>query len=97
MDKRKVKSEEDLSHMMLPMANDVIGIAKKLLGFDRVLVNCKDCKEHLCQIRGKMKIRTWVRLGDTVLVSPCGFQSDKRGDIIWRYKGNRAEWPRRNG
>jgi len=95
--KRKVKSEEELKNMMLPVANDVLGIAEKLLGFDRVMVKCQDGHERLCRIRGKMKRRAWIRLRDIVLVSPWDFQSDKRGDIIWRYKRNQAEWLRRNG
>ena len=95
--KKKVKSEEELKNMVLPVANDVIGTAKKMLGFDRVLVSCQDGKERLCRIRGKMKRRMWIRLGDIVLVSPWDFQSDKRGDIIWRYKRNQAEWLRRKG
>jgi len=32
-----------------------------------------------------------------VLVSPWDFQRDKRGDIIWRYTKNQAEWLRREG
>jgi len=95
--KRKVKSEEELKNMVLPTANDVLGIAEKLLGFDRILVKCQDGHERLCRIRGKMKRRAWIRLRDIVLVSPWDFQSDKRGDIIWRYKRNQAEWLRRNG
>lgn len=97
MGKRKVKSEEELNVMKLPVANDVIGIAKKMLGFDRIMVSCQDGKERLCRIRGKIKRRMWIRLGDIVLVSPWDFQYDTRGDIIWRYKRNQAEWLRKNG
>ena len=97
MGKRKVKSEEELKNMVLPAASDVMGIAERMLGFDRVLVKCQDGHERLCRIRGKMKRRMWIRLGDIVLVSPWDFQSDKRGDIIWRYKRNRDEWLKSNG
>ena len=97
MGKRKVKSEEELKVTVLPVANDVMGVAEKMLGFDRILVRCQDGKERLCRIRGKMKRRMWIRQGDIVLVSPWDFQSDKRGDIIWRYKRNQAEWLRRKG
>ncbi len=97
MGKKKVKSEEKSSVKVLPVANDVMGIAKKMLGFDRILVSCQDGKERLCRIRGKMKRRMWIRQGDIVLVSPWDFQSDKRGDIIWRYRRNQADWLRRNG
>lgn len=97
MGKKKVISEEELSEMVLPVANDVLGVAIKLLGFDRVFVKCQDGHERLCRIRGKMKRRVWIREGDIVLVSPWDFQSDKRGDIIWRYKRSQAEWLRRKG
>lgn len=97
MGKKKVLSEDELSEMVLPSANDVLGVAVKLLGFDRVLVRCQDGHERLCRIRGKMKRRVWIREGDIVLVSPWDFQSDKRGDIFWRYKRSQAEWLRRKG
>jgi translation initiation factor 1A len=95
--RRKIKSEEEFKVTVLPVANDVIGVAKKMLGFDRIMVSCQDGKERLCRIRGKMKRRMWIRLGDIVLISPWDFQSDKRGDIIWRYKRNQLGWLRRNG
>ncbi len=97
MGKKKVLSEEELSEMVLPVANDVLGIAVKMLGYDRVLVKCQDGHERLCRIRGKMKRRVWIREGDIVLVSPWDFQSDKRGDIFWRYKRSQAEWLRKKG
>ena len=97
MGKKKVLSEDELSEMVLPSTNDVLGVAIKLLGFDRVLVKCQDGHERLCRIRGKMKRRVWIRQGDIVLVSPWDFQSDKRGDIFWRYKRSQAEWLRRKG
>jgi len=95
--KRKVKSEEELKITVLPVANDIMGVAEKMLGFDRILVRCQDGKERICRIRGKMKRRMWIRQGDIVLVSPWDFQSDKRGDIIWRYKRNQVGWLRKNG
>lgn len=97
MGKKKVKSEEEFKNMVLPAGSDVLGIAEKLLGFDRVLVKCQDGHERLCRIRGKMKRRAWVRRGDIVLVSPWDFQFEERGDIIWRYKKNQAGWLRSKG
>jgi len=94
--KKKVLSEEEISDMVLPTANDVLGVAIKLLGFDRVLVKCQDGNERLCRIRGKMKRRVWIREGDVVLVSPWDFQSNKRGDVTWRYTRAQAEILRKN-
>lgn len=97
MGKRKVKSEGNLQRMILPSANDVLGIAIKMLGSERILVKCQDGKERLCRIRGKLKRRVWVREGDVVLVSPWDFQFDTRGDIFWRYRKNQVEWLRNHG
>jgi translation initiation factor 1A len=95
--KKKVLSEGELSEMVLPSANDVLGVATKLLGFDRVMVKCQDGRERLCRIRGKMKRRVWIRVGDVVLVSPWDFESDRRGDLFWRYTRAQAEDLRRRG
>ncbi len=97
MGKKKVLSEGALSQMVLPSANDVLGIATKMLGYDRVMVKCQDGRERLCRIRGKMKRRVWIRVGDVVLVSPWDFESDKRGDLFWRYTRAQAEDLRRRG
>ena len=97
MGKKKIISEDEIKDMILPVANDVLGIAVKMLGFDRFLVKCQDGNERLCRIRGKMKRRVWIREGDIVLVSPWDFQSDKRGDIIWRYRKSQADLLRKNG
>ncbi len=97
MGKKKVISEGALSEMVYPSAGDVLGVVVKLLGFDRILVKCQDGYERLCRIRGKMKRRVWIRESDVVLVSPWEFQSDKRGDVVWRYTHGQAEALRRKG
>jgi len=94
--KRKVK-RENWNTIKMPAGNDVIGIAKKMLGFDRLMVSCQDGYERLCRIRGKMKRRMWIRVGDIVLVSPWEVQATERGDIIWRYTRNQADVLRRKG
>ncbi len=97
MGKKKVISEGELSEMVYPSGGDVLGVVVKLLGFDRILVKCQDGHERLCRIRGKMKRRVWIREGDVVLVSPWDFQTDKRGDVVWRYTHGQAEALRRKG
>jgi translation initiation factor 1A len=95
--KKKVLSEGELNQLVVPSANDILGVAIKLLGYDRILVKCQDGNERLCRIRGKMKRRVWIREGDVVLVSPWDFQSDKRGDLIWRYTKAQADMLRKKG
>ncbi len=95
--KRKVKNEGNIEKMVLPASNDVLGLAAKILGAERILVKCQDGKERVCRVRGKLKRRVWIREGDIVLVSPWDFQSDTRGDIFWRYRKNQTEWLRNKG
>jgi translation initiation factor 1A len=96
--KKKVLSEEEIhDSLILPAKTDVLGVAIKLLGFDRILVKCQDGHERLCRIRGKMKRRVWIRERDIVLVSPWDFQSDTKGDLIWRYTKAQAEILRKRG
>ncbi len=94
MGKRKVTHEGKGEQMVLPSKNDVLGIAVKMLGADRIMVKCQDGNERLCRIRGKLKRRVWIRENDIVLVSPWDFQSDTRGDIFWRYRQNQVTWLR---
>jgi translation initiation factor 1A len=95
--KRKIKNENNLSSMVLPSEGDVLGVAVKMLGGDRIMVKCQDGKERLCRVRGKLKRRVWIREGDVVLVSPWDFQPDTRGDIFWRYRRNQTDWLRNKG
>jgi len=81
MGKRKVISEPDFGNIVLPVANDVLGVAIQMLGNDRISVKCQDGYTRLCRIRGKMKRRVWIRIGD----------------IYWRYRRNEAEWLRKKG
>jgi translation initiation factor 1A len=95
--KKKVVSETGIQNMVLPATTDVLGVAVKMFGFDRIMVKCQDGHERMCRIRGKIKRRVWIREGDIVLVSPWDFQADTRGDIIWRYTRGQAEWLRKKG
>jgi translation initiation factor 1A len=95
--KKKVITEENLDNMVLPATTDVFGVVTKLLGFDRLLVKCQDGHTRTCRIRGKMKRRHWIRIGDIVLVSPWDFQFESRGDVIWRYTRGQVGLLKREG
>ena len=97
MGKKKVISEGEINELVLPSAYEVLGVATKMLGYDRIMVKCQDGHERLCRIRGKMKRRVWIRIGDIVVVSPWEFQTEARGDLTWRYTRGQAEALRRRG
>lgn len=95
--KRLVKNEGDIRKgMMFPNRYDLLGIVIKNFGQTRMSVKCQDGETRICRVRGKMKKRRWVREGDIVLISPWDFQSDEKGDIIFRYTSNQAHWLRQN-
>ena len=97
MGKKRVLSEGQLDQLVMPASDDMFCVSSKLLGFDRVLVKCKDSREGLCRIRGKIKKHVWIRESDVVLVSPWEFQSDRREDEIWRYTRAQADMLRKKG
>lgn len=61
----------------------------KMLGAGRVSAQCFDGKMRLGNIRGKMRKRVWINVGDTVLVALRDFQDDKV-DIIQKYSPDEA-------
>jgi translation initiation factor 1A len=98
MGKKLVKSESDIrKSILMPNANDILGIVDKNYGFTRMGVMCQDGHKRMCRVRGKMKKRNWVREGDVVLISPWDFEYEQKGDIIFRYTANQAHWLRERG
>lgn len=98
MGKRLVKNEGDARKgIKMPNEFDVLGLVQKNFGSARMSVKCQDGETRVCRIRGKMKKRNWVREGDVVLVSPWDFQTEEKGDIIFRYTSNQADWLQNKG
>jgi translation initiation factor 1A len=95
--KRKVLSESEIRPRVPNSEYEVLGIVERLLGYDRFMVRCFDGHTRLCRVRGKMKRRVWIRVNDIVIVSPWDFQSDKRGDIVYRYRRNQVDWLKDHG
>ena len=56
----------------------------KMLGNGRCDAYCFDGVRRLCHIRGKMRKRIWINVGDIVLIGKRVFQ-DEKGDIIQKY------------
>lgn len=65
----------------------------KILGSLNVLVYCNDNKTRLCHIRGSMRKKVWINIGDIVLISGRDFEKDlaqtgktyERGDVVAKY------------
>ena len=75
MGKRKVLNEAQLKEMVLAQEGEMYGQVIKLVGSDHLVVKCADGKTRLGRIRGKIRRRVWIRLGDIVLLVRKGFLS----------------------
>lgn len=62
----------------------------KMLGNGRCDTYCFDGVRRLCHIRGKMRKRIWINVGDIVLIGKRDFQ-DNKGDIIQKYFPDEAK------
>jgi len=82
-----INVEEERRKMRLPRESEreTLGIVTGLMGGSRMRVQCKDGKERMCRIPGKLRNRIWVKDGDVVIVKIFEIQADTKGEIIWRY------------
>jgi translation initiation factor 1A len=65
----------------------------KLLGNRNLLAYCNDNKTRICHIRGSMRKKVWINIGDLVLISVRDFEKDlqqsgkeyERADVVAKY------------
>ncbi|MEK6981429.1 MAG: translation initiation factor eIF-1A [Candidatus Micrarchaeota archaeon] len=76
---------------------EVLGVVIGVMGGSRMRVACKDQKERMCRIPGKLKNTIWVKDGDVVIIKPWEIQGDIKGDIVWRYNPHQARMLKEKG
>lgn len=81
----------------MPRKSEVIGLVVAVVGGSRMRVACRDGKERICRIPGRLKNTMWVREGDVVIVEPWEIEGDKKGDIVWRYTPLQASMLKQKG
>lgn len=81
----------------VPKGSEVIGVVAQRVGANRMLVKCFDGKERNCRIPGAKRRGLWIREGDTVIVVPWEFESDTKGDLIFKYTPAQIDWLKRKG
>ncbi|MFA4983435.1 MAG: translation initiation factor eIF-1A [Candidatus Micrarchaeia archaeon] len=92
-----VPPEQQVGWIRLPKEGEILGVVMGTLGGGRLMVQCKDGKERMGRIPGKIRRHIWVRDGDIVIVKPWEIGGDKKADVIWRYNKYQAETLRRQG
>jgi translation initiation factor 1A len=88
---------QPIVRVRLPRRGQLLGEVEQLLGDRRMSIRCTDGNTRLCRIPGKIRKRIWIKEGNIVLVEPWEVQTKERGDILWRYTNQQAEWLRRHG
>lgn len=89
--------EEQQRRLRLARENEVFGVVIGMMGGSRMKVACKDGKERMCRIPGRMKNTIWVKDGDVVLIRPYEIQGDKKADIVYRYNPLQARMLKEKG
>lgn len=90
------RKEEEIVRVRLPREKEMFGIVEQLLGGKRMLVKCADGKRRICRVPGKLR-NIWVNENDYVVLIPWTVESDKKADIVWRYRRAETEWLKNNG
>src|SRR3990167_6437729 len=88
---------EFVPSVKLPKEGEILGVVIGTLGGGRLMVACKDGKERICRIPGKIRRNIWVRDNDIVIIVPWEIGGEKKGDIVWRYNKYQAEYLRSKG
>jgi translation initiation factor 1A len=70
----------------------MVGRVVKNLGNRRMLVYCNDTKERICKLRGALRKKIWINVGDIILLSlrdlasgTTGTSENNTGDILAKY------------
>ena len=81
--RRRGKNEADVEKRELEFKEDGQDYAKvtRMLGNGRLEAICADGVKRLCHIRGKMRKKVWISVGDIILVGLRDFQ-DNKADVI---------------
>ncbi|OIR58529.1 MAG: translation initiation factor eIF1A [Amphiamblys sp. WSBS2006] len=88
--KRKAQAGGPKRELVLRGESEVYAQATKKLGAGKIQLQCFDGVARIGQIRGTMRRRVWVDIGNIVLASPREFQNDV-ADITLKYTSEEAK------
>lgn len=89
--------KEEIGRTRIPKGKEVLGLLEQRLGGSRMLIKCFDGHARVCRVPGRLKRRLWLREGDIVLVEPWEFDSEKKGDVLFKYTKAQVSWLKRKG
>ena len=88
---KKSKSAEDAPTLYERLEDQMYARVIKVLGNCNLLVYCNDGRERIVHIRGNMRKKVWISVGDIVLISIREYGKESptevgRGDVCAKYE-----------
>lgn len=96
-EKNKNETTQEEVKLVLPQKGELFAIVTSELGGARFNCLCSDKKERVCRVPGRLKRDLWIKEGDYVIVKPWDVESDKKGDIVYRYRPLEVELLKKKG
>ncbi|MBS3116231.1 translation initiation factor eIF-1A [Candidatus Woesearchaeota archaeon] len=87
MPKEEFDEQPQVIRVRIPQGKELLGIVQQRFGGSRMRILCLDGKERVCRIPGRLRRALWVRESDVVIVEPWELGGDKKGDVVYKYKG----------
>ena len=84
------KNQHDKRELLFKEDGQEYGQVVRILGGLQLEVFCYDGTTRIAHIRGKMRKRNWIKIGDIILVSLRDFQ-DGHADVIHKYQYEEAK------
>ena len=88
--KKRNQAESKTREYPLREDGQVYARVTKMLGSNRLLATCTYGSERVCTIRGSMRKREWIRVGDTVLLALREF-ADEKADVVFRFNDTEVQ------
>lgn len=84
---KQKKRHAEIKHRDFPVCTEgqLYARVTKMLGNGRLLATGVDGAERPCKIRGSMRKKVWIAVGDTVLLALRELGSDGKADVVFRY------------
>lgn len=84
--KSKHGGDDENSLFIEKQEDQQYGRVIRVLGNGNMLVYCNDNIQRICHIRGAIRKRVWINLGDIILVSLRDLGDSNKGDILTKYE-----------
>lgn len=85
----KADNDPDKRELVFKEEGQEYAQVTKMLGGGHLETMCFDNVKRLCKIRGKLRKKVWINLGDIILISLRNFEEGK-ADVLRKYTADEA-------